>query len=865
MLPTDGNIIIGTALDASGIKKGTKDVKKGLKDVKGAFQELVPQVNLSKLATLGFATAAAAGVKKFIDVMNECAATYRVQVKAEKQLAAAAQNNPYLDKESIANLKAFAGELQGVSEIGDEVSIGLMAQLATAGRTEEEIKKIMSTATDMAASGMMSIDSAVKNLNKSFSGLAGELGEVVPELKGLSVEQMQQGAAVDLIAGKVKGIARQSADINVQMANAIGDLKENIGEGWEEALEPMKRAFFKVITEINAKTAKKKEITKALLTDNDIVGKDIVGFWEKMYGKDAQKEAKKMFSIFGVAFNDAAIKGTDEAFKQVFKNIEENTELSREKLIALNDAYNFLPETALPYIEKLREQIKHIEKAKKELKEIDKLLESKGNFEQRAEGLKKARELIEVLNDEDLKHLTIGKKTREELLVEYAEKEKKLNNDILADKNRIENEKREKAEKLLKIYNDTIAKKEQELALQAQLSGEPIDELTYAQEMLNTRTQAYIALIQNGEGIISGNAAREIAEREKIAELADAVIKKTKEQKDAQETVNEALEITKKKLEEIEKEKLVSKSDLVQKQLDAVKEAGEKIKLMSDKEIETMTNGKKTKEQLLKDLADVEIALEKEKAEAVKNAAYEKVQHTAKSVEKRLQIIADFANQANQIASDISTFATNMINTERDLKLAALKEENLSSEEYAKKEKEIRKEAAKEQYKVDMFKWTASLLSATANIALGITKALSEGGPYAGPILAAMMGIAGGIQMASLIAAKPRPPSFATGGIVGGNSYSGDNVQANVNSGEMILNAAQQRALWETANGRGGKGGTTIIIHNSASNQVRAAAKVDKGQIEVMINAIVNRRLADGTYDAGLAAVERRKAGERYI
>ena len=119
--------------------------------------------------------------------------------------------------------------------------------------------------------------------------------------------------------------------------------------------------------------------------------------------------------------------------------------------------------------------------------------------------------------------------------------------------------------------------------------------------------------------------------------------------------------------------------------------------------------------------------------------------------------------------------------------------------------------------------------------------------------------------MASLIAAKPRAPSFATGGIVGGNSYSGDKVQANVNSGEMILNAAQQRALWETANGRGQNGGATIIIHNSASNQVRATAKVDKQQIEIMINAIVNRRLADGTYDTGLAEAERRKTGERYI
>ena len=37
--------------------------------------------------------------------------------------------------------------------------------------------------------------------------------------------------------------------------------------------------------------------------------------------------------------------------------------------------------------------------------------------------------------------------------------------------------------------------------------------------------------------------------------------------------------------------------------------------------------------------------------------------------------------------------------------------------------------------------------------------------------------------------------SYAEGGIVPGNSYSGDRLTANVNSGELILNAAQQNTL----------------------------------------------------------------------
>lgn len=42
---------------------------------------------------------------------------------------------------------------------------------------------------------------------------------------------------------------------------------------------------------------------------------------------------------------------------------------------------------------------------------------------------------------------------------------------------------------------------------------------------------------------------------------------------------------------------------------------------------------------------------------------------------------------------------------------------------------------------------------------------------------------------------------FASGGIVGGTSFTGDHVIARVNSGEMILNKAQQNRLWSFING----------------------------------------------------------------
>ena len=51
---------------------------------------------------------------------------------------------------------------------------------------------------------------------------------------------------------------------------------------------------------------------------------------------------------------------------------------------------------------------------------------------------------------------------------------------------------------------------------------------------------------------------------------------------------------------------------------------------------------------------------------------------------------------------------------------------------------------------------------------------------------------------------------FATGGFVGGHSYTGDRQLARVNSGEMILNPGQQRNLLDLANGKVGAGGGQV-------------------------------------------------------
>ena len=124
------------------------------------------------------------------------------------------------------------------------------------------------------------------------------------------------------------------------------------------------------------------------------------------------------------------------------------------------------------------------------------------------------------------------------------------------------------------------------------------------------------------------------------------------------------------------------------------------------------------------------------------------------------------------------------------------------------------------------------VMQAVANIALGFAQAAASPATGAagvfGWIAAATAGVA---TMVSTIAAikSATAGSYAEGGLVPGSSFSGDNLTANVNSGELILNRAQQGAIagqlqgaaQQTVMVEGRISGKDILL--SANNTNRAA------------------------------------------
>lgn len=94
-----------------------------------------------------------------------------------------------------------------------------------------------------------------------------------------------------------------------------------------------------------------------------------------------------------------------------------------------------------------------------------------------------------------------------------------------------------------------------------------------------------------------------------------------------------------------------------------------------------------------------------------------------------------------------------------------------------------------------------TMMQAIATMVAGFATATAQAasmGPW-GWIAFAALGLA---QLTAMITSvKSSAGSFATGGVIGGNSYAGDRLTAHVNSGEMILNKQQQARLFNIANG----------------------------------------------------------------
>ena len=804
----------------SGIDKLTSELNKfaknnqtlnSLSKLNGAFQ-------LTKGVVGGATSALRTGtevIKKVGAEMERLSEAANVQIKAETQLAQAAKSNPYLDDNSVRQLKNYASELQALTAIGDETTIPLMAQLAAAGRTQAEIQDIMSAALDVSASGAMSLESAVKNLNKTFSGLSGELGESIPEIKNLTKEQLKNGEAVKVIASQYKGMAEEVANATgslEKMEGARGDFEEQLGmitkptvDGWHNFWTAVYQKGTDIISKLNGKLdefadkAMQKKITKKLNEFGEINYEHIMNEVGNAYNNDLSDYAVNRIIQKSVASQTLSQLEATKAFLENEKALALTEDTIEKKIY---DIVKIKYDSAKAAADELKAEQERQEQLRKEQEEAERARKAKQDAE---------KETAKALQNR-----------RDELRAEYQQS-------IDSIKTQIETRR---------------------------AMGEAVSEEEENQLLLNAAMSAYIKMYsdptfdrsQTKTGMWEG----EQEQRNYIQALAD----KAKVAVEIEDLKKKSDEILAEATKYVSKDSDVKLSDSIKTEIESLKQYMENTELSAE-QYEALTQRKIELEQLF--------------TEVVKKESEERAQKTMEDVAKVTEVVTNYVDKFAEITNGITSLIRQNNEVENEEAMTALSEQYtngiISYEEYCEKKKALDKKAAQEEYKLKMWEWTASFLQATANIAQGVAKALAEGGPYAGPILAALIGASGAVQIATITANKPKPPSFATGGIVQGNSYSGDKVQANVNSGEMILNAQQQANLWKMANGAAGGNGAVVNMPVNIQNNTAASVKtqLNPDGLMILIDKHINAEMAKGTYTQSMNVAQGKAQGASYL
>jgi hypothetical protein len=208
--------------------------------------------------------------------------------------------------------------------------------------------------------------------------------------------------------------------------------------------------------------------------------------------------------------------------------------------------------------------------------------------------------------------------------------------------------------------------------------------------------------------------------------------------------------------------------------------------------------------------------------------------------------ISEISGIINQNVSNVSSFINQMISEEEERK-----KENVKTSKMTEKQKQeallaIEEEARKKRYKIAIADWINQIMMSQANTALAVTKTMATMGYPVGIPFAIAAAATGAVSTTLIAASKPR---YEQGGFIGGVSYTGDKVDARVNSGEAVLNVQQQREFMAIANGRSRNGGgnitvgeTTVIINGNATDETVQALRNE--------NMNQQERILEMLYDA---------------
>lgn len=348
---------------------GAEKVGKSASNLGNKFKNLAATA-AKYTAAIGVITA---GAIKLVEIHGQ-------QARAEAQLEAA------LGKTSNALLKQ-ASALQRSTRFADEAIIQQQAFLASLDFTEKEIQKMIPAALDLAEATGMDLGSAVKNMAKTFSGMQGELGELIPQLKTLSKEEMIAGGAVDLVNELFGGQAEAAAGATIgidQLKMTMGDLAETAGSKLAPMLNTIGLAFANILQGApgsewweGVQSSMEGASTETAKLSAQVGGVDrLIQSWQDLSDSDL----KEAFQALGIEYDDFSSKQENINFLTGMSEIllKKYVEARKEEKVATVKSKEAAEELAIA-LEHVALRTHNVNNATKELEKAGKV--ASGTFQ----------------------------------------------------------------------------------------------------------------------------------------------------------------------------------------------------------------------------------------------------------------------------------------------------------------------------------------------------------------------------------------------------------------------------------------------------------------------------------------------------
>jgi hypothetical protein len=224
------------------LSKSAEDAVKALQTVGKGVSDSLNEATSKNNKTLQFlkdykelilGVAAVAIGHELIDFLKDSAnASAHFQGEVAK-LEASLQSVGDFTPDVVADFKDFAKELQETSKFSEESAISQIAFAKQLGLSNDKAKELIQASADLATVTGKTLEESVHELGRTLTGTAGAIARTIPQLKGLSEEQLKAGAAIDFVSERLGGAAQKALNTYegalIQLKFSQEDFRKSVG------------------------------------------------------------------------------------------------------------------------------------------------------------------------------------------------------------------------------------------------------------------------------------------------------------------------------------------------------------------------------------------------------------------------------------------------------------------------------------------------------------------------------------------------------------------------------------------------------------------------------------------------------------